>query len=125
MKLNQNLIKRLAAGEIQLQHTGTIEALNEILQAAFPEDSSKTNGVCVFYRRAELDSNLWHEFYYNNSELPIYTTETFYEPLPDTKQTMDKETRELAKQLFVHAGAGSELCIKFAKEFIKLLNESE
>lgn len=174
--MNQELIKRLAAGEIQLKDTGTVEQLNEILLVAFP-DNSEVNGNRMYYESADYN-NCW---YYDDtpSNLPIYTTEQFFEVehtqvtestydpetqtlsetfepmpkqkrifwqcnpnenpfgdedetdhVPDVRKTMDAETRELAKQLFVAKMYAGNLpsanamnqAIDNAKQFIQLLN---
>jgi hypothetical protein len=121
--MNQELIKRLADGEIQLQNTGTVEQLREILAAAFPNDGTNSHGTFRFYER--WSSNNPYNWRCNNKayNLPIYTTEQFFEVehtqvtestydpetqtlsetveyVSDTKKKMDDETRELAKQLF-------------------------
>ena len=130
MQLNKELIKRLANGDIQLQHTGTVEELNEILKAAFPNDTYEPNGTYTFYERwlPTLPPSEYHyRCMFSASPKPIYTTEQFFEVGPDhfvdVTKKMDSETRELAKHLYVHTGAGAEQCIEQAKQFIKLLNE--
>ena len=132
MKLNQELIKRLANGEIVLKHTGTVEQLNEILQAAFP-DSGEAFGDCRYYKR--LTYNKWRGRDSKPPGVPIFTTEQFYEQdhIPDVGNKINTETRELAKELFVafmYAGNlpaynSMNKAIETAKEFIQMLDEAE
>lgn len=85
MKLNQELVQRLAAGEIQLKNTGTVEQLQEILNAAFPDDIVVTSGTYVYYYKHEdTDSKLIWDCDDNPPTLPIYTTEQFFEPETET-----------------------------------------
>ena len=122
MKLNQELIDKLAKGEIQLHNTGTVEQLNEILKSAFPDDAMLARGRYEFYSGDTLISG---EYDYHDTprDLPIYTTEQFYH-VPDVGKTIDAETRELAKQLYVfNPSMGAERAIKQAKLMVKLLNE--
>ena len=146
--MNQELIKRLADGEIQLQNTGTVEQLREILAAAFPNDGTNSHGTFRFYER--WSSNNPYNWRCNNKayNLPIYTTEQFFEDetehIPDVRKTMDDETRELAKQLFrdymninstksfntahelaLYKEGLMEIAIEDAEQFIQLLNEHE
>jgi hypothetical protein len=140
MKLNQELIKRLAAGEIQLQNTGTVEQLNEILKAAFPEDVI-ADEIKIFYEG-------FGNYCYSDdqpSKAPVFTTKQFFdaeavqergerilaeinalEHVPDVRKVMDAETRELAKQLFIHNDNLTQAeCIEFAIDFIQILNKHE
>ena len=119
MKLNQELIDKLDKGEIQLQHTGTVEQLNEILKSAAPGDKYNASGTSKYY--GVNNSGEWVDKINPDFTTPIYTTEQFYH-VPNVGK-MDTETRELAKQLFVHTGAGAGKCITLATDFIKLLNE--
>lgn len=135
MKLNQELVKRLAAGEIAYQHTGTNQQGLEIIKKAFPKKNYKWSIATLtkeFYRRSLTTkqpfmgvNDVW--------DIEIYTTEEFFEVETDhvpVARKMDAETRELAKQLFVanimpeyvtHISA-MKSAIKDAKEFIQLLN---
>jgi hypothetical protein len=128
--MNQELIKRLADGEIQLQNTGTVEQLREILAAAFPNDGTNSHGTFRFYKR--WSSNNPYNWRCNNKayNLPIYTTEQFFEDetehIPEVRKKMDAETRKFAKQLLIHNdNFTQEECIELAKDFIQLLNEHE
>ena len=129
MKLNQELIDRLAKGEILLQHTGTVEQLNVILKAAAPKDKYNAIGISKYY--GVNNSGEWVDRRKEPREdTPIYTTEQFLQ-VPDVRKTIDTETRELAKRLFVgkmyagHLPTGHAMkqAIQNAKDFIKLLNE--
>lgn len=85
MKLNKELIKRLANGEIQLKHTGTVEQLNEILQAAFPY-SEKSKGKAKYYKKGDIMREHWIATDIL-SKLPVWTTQQFYEHLPNLSNT--------------------------------------
>lgn len=137
MKLNQELIKRLANGEIQLKHTGTVGQLNEILKAAFPKDTS-TSSVNYLYYFADLCMKSHWDCEMNlKLDTPIFTTEQLFESdrLPDvgnmSKTHMESnETRELAKQLFVayctelDGEDAMDLSIQQAKIFIQRLDKN-
>lgn len=137
MKLNQELIDKLAKGEILLQHTGTVEQLREILKEAFPLSVKDLNNKYyhhwTYYHRKKYKANHYDFTVRNaireryNANLPIYKTEQFFNLVPDVGKTIDAETRELAKQLFLrytfNADEPMKLAIKHAKQFIKLLNE--
>ena len=160
MKLNQELIKRLAAGEIAYKHTGNKKQFHYLMTSVLGKNvSDPKNFKDPFFVRPDYP-NIW--LYYIGREatkhpnLPIYTTEQFFEVetekftiqcdpnekpygsdkaqsvIDDTllNQTMDKETRKLAKQLFVakmYAGNlpsanAMKQAIDNAKQFIQLLN---
>ena len=134
--MNQELIKRLAAGEIAYKHTGTNQQGLEIIKKAFPKKNYKWSMATLtkdFYRRSFKTKQ---PFIGVNDvlDVEIFTTEQFFEPetnhVPDVRKTMDKETRELAKQLFVAKMYAGNLpsanamnqSIDNAKQFIQLLN---
>jgi hypothetical protein len=162
MKLNQELVKRLADGEIAYRHTGTHLQFYQIINACNLDSTwsrYKYYGTAIFCKKLG-SKNIW--LYYNESEqelhpnLPIFTTEQFFESEPDTTgelqtervfwecnpnenpygddetdhvpdvRKMDAETRELAKQLFIHNDNLTQAeCIEFAIDFIKILNKHE
>lgn len=127
MKLNRDLIERLAKGEIQLKNTNSdVKKLETVLNAVEPNfcASYKSN----FYMCLRQNEIIGQSIPFWN--LQAFTTEQFFESVPDVGNT--SETRELAKQLFsdkMRAGAlpthsCMETAIRDAKEFIKLLNEN-
>ena len=81
MKLNQELIKRLAAGEVVYQHTGTVEQWHEIMNAANIGNIKPFVYDELFYCN-QCFGNVW--MYYTKEDqrrhpnLQIYTTEQFY-----------------------------------------------
>lgn len=149
MKLNQELIKRLAAGEIAYKPNSVDdEHFYTITDACgCPRKTYNSPRIIPIFFISGF-TRIW--LYYNDFEienrnlnLPIYTTEQFFEveipkqdftiqcdpnenPYGENKNKMDKETRELAKQLFVkYSGVvdgAMEIAIKDAKHFIQLLN---
>lgn len=144
MKLNQELIKRLATGEIAYkpssfndQHFHTITDACGFKREKY---LSKTLTPIYAFNQSK-NSKLW--FYYTDREkklhpnLPIFTTEQFFEAetdhVPDVRKTMDAETRELAKSVFLKlttkkgilSKEGQMKIIQECKQFIKLLNEHE
>jgi hypothetical protein len=164
MKLNQELVKRLADGEIIYQHTGSDGQWAMIMRNAFPEDNSPIFPSADLYVKS-LYHEIWNvytnlgemmRYGHDSSNLPIFTTEQFFEVETDTTgelQTervfwecnpnenpygedetdhvpdvikIDAETRELAKQLFIHNDNLTQAeCIEFAIDFIKILNKHE
>lgn len=133
MKLNNELIKRLANGEIQLKNTGDVKALRCILQNAFPKVIGRIRGTNDYYYKSNNYKNDF-DATYNSIDLPIFTTEQFFEHLPDVRNMVQQptEARELAKQLFVAKMYAGNLpssnamnqAIDNAKQFIKLLDEN-
>lgn len=132
MKLKKELIERLAKGEIQLENTLTVEPLRCVLQAAFPKSVGRITGSGRYYRKSKCRNHF--ESTYNSSDLPIYTTEQFFEPnqRPSVQEKLDSQTRELAKQLFVafiragHLPAHNSMsrAIEAATEFVRILDEA-
>jgi hypothetical protein len=161
MKLNQELVNRLAAGEIVYQHTGNLNTFKHLMTAVLGKDVCDPEDFKDPFFISPNYPDIW--LYYigteaiNHPNLPIFTTEQFFESepdttgelqtervfwqcnpnenpygddetdhVPDTKQTMDAETRELAKQLFIHNDNLTQAeCIEFAIDFIKILNKHE
>lgn len=130
MKLNQELINLLANGKIQLHHNGTVEQLNEILKAAFPGDKVKVSNARNYYNA--LGDGYWQVWYRPSIDLPIFTTEQFYEP-DEVGEVLTAEVRELAKELFIAFMYAGQLpaqnsmnkAISTAKEFVRMLDEAE
>lgn len=77
MKLNFELVAKLALGGIELEHTGTVNQLNQILKAAFSH-TGRATGVSKYYFKNKYEPYLWN-YSKNKTGLPTYTTEQFFE----------------------------------------------
>ena len=82
MKLNQELVKKLADGDIIYYHTGTPEQWRQIMTSAFPDDEEDIRPECKYYFRGY--SGVWFAFETLEGtptlqSLPTYTTEQFFE----------------------------------------------
>lgn len=73
--MNQELVEQLRNGKIAAEHSGTLEQLEEVLKAAFPQDICKVSGIGLYYHR--YDDKKW---YGTNTKpnLPIIKIQEFY-----------------------------------------------
>lgn len=78
MKLNQELVVKLTLGQIELEHTGTVDELKQILKASFP-NAARPTGVSKYYFKNEHEDYLLWNCSNNKTGLPTYTTEQFFE----------------------------------------------
>ena len=77
MKLNEGLIKALAAGEIAVEHTGTRAELRYIISAAFPNDVEIGDKTSRFYFRHRTFNNQWDVA--EVTDLPSFSVDYFFE----------------------------------------------
>lgn len=82
--LNKELIKKLRNGRAILEHAGTVEELQEISKAAFPEGPVPT-GRAKFYKKHRVFDWIDESKY---PQLPIHPTSDFF---IDEEQSVDIE----------------------------------
>ena len=75
IKMNETMIKKLAAGEIAVENNGTLEQLREVVKAAFPEDK-KPDGSFKYYQKLIHNDRLWRCV--DNTILPSHPISDFY-----------------------------------------------
>lgn len=84
MKLNEVLIKQLAAGKIAVKNDGTLEQLIEVIKATFPNDSWVLDGKYNYYFRDKASQGWYCD---NSTKLPAYSISDFYtENQPEFKR---------------------------------------
>lgn len=81
-------IKDLAEGRVVLENTGTVDQLEEVIKAAFPNDTCILMGNAEFYfkdysKTGEWDWSNCHE----DLNLPIQCAEDFLEDMQHTEKT--------------------------------------
>ena len=83
--MNEKLIKQLREGTIALKNDGTLDELNKVLQYAFPNDYTKSNGNRKYYFKHD-DENIW--MWGEKTDLPTHSVKEFLKPESEYPKVM-------------------------------------
>ena len=83
--MNEKLLKQLREGNIALKNDGTLDELNKVLQYAFPNDYTKSNGNRKYYFKHD-DENIW--MWGEKTDLPTHSVKEFLKPESEYPKVM-------------------------------------
>ena len=83
--MNEKLIKQLREGTIALKNDSTLEELRKVLEYAFPNDSTKSNGNRKYYFK-HYDKNMW--MFGEKTYLPSHSVKEFLKPESEYPKVM-------------------------------------
>ena len=125
--MNEKLIKQLREGTIALKNDGTLDELNKVLQYAFPNDYTKSNGNRKYYFKHDAE-NIW--MWGEKTDLPTHSVKEFLKPESEYPKVMKVsmfpiKTKEQFKEALTRV-VFMEKCGKFiAWNKAKTIKESE
>ena len=83
--MNEKLIKQLREGTIALKNDSTLEELRKVLEYAFPNDSTKSNGNQKYYFK-HYAKNMW--MFEEKTYLPSHSVKEFLKPESEYPKVM-------------------------------------
>lgn len=83
--MNEKLIKQLREGTVAVKNDCTIDELNKVLQYAFPNDYTKSNGNRKYYFKHD-DGNIW--MWGEKTDLPTHSVKEFLKPESEYPKVM-------------------------------------
>lgn len=106
MKLNHELIKKLAEGEIAVANSGTIVQIENVLKAAFPEDECDVYPHSGIYHVSLGNVKQWDIDNWDNRGEVIPVTDFFIEESTSEELAACVQSVNLSKQIpdLVHPG---------------------